>query len=743
MDMNNSVKLNSVDVLTNHNMSFSMLIDSNIHNDPLTSALPRKIHSWVNDSNSSECYNCNESFSLLKRKHHCRLCGRIFCYSCCNKYELIPDTLSLSRAKKNIWHHIESYFTLKNVSKRKICNKCNMLIKRINSIKIWIQIFCFAGLDIKEIMVVRQVCKKWWFAANYYMSIFREIQYKLPNEKYSKLEKNLIWINAKYLGGHSKYISSLLKISTDNDINKVINIIKQPKKTRCRMMMCTRNCTEKLLPTDLINILVHCYRRNKMCNHRSKGFSRYRSSTSSTSLTYTTDKIKSIVLQNINCSDVEFKCYIPLLIYNIRYDNGILAKFLIKKCLSSYDILSNVYWEINLYRNGTKTIPIYNQFFANLLKEISKNEDMYIKIMESDSFVKLIDKIGTSICKNNMMPSECKNKFCLKHDIIYPIDTTKRIKKIDINKIITKSSISRPIIIPCTTTTNKITRLMYKRDNLRNDQIIINIINLMTIIVKRDIGLDLNVLTYNVLPLSNKSGIIEIMDNAETIYYIKEKMKMSILNFIMENNENKTIKDIRDGIIKSIAAYCVITYLMGVGDRHLDNIMVSKKGKIFHIDYGYILGNDTIFNNASIRLTPEMVDAIGGLGSRHYNYFKVICAKIFNCMRRNINIFMDMLLILPSISNIRLTEKEIMEQVYKRFIPGENDMSATLYIEQKLEENHLSYQFKDFCHYHSQEKTFNGLIDSFKLKVYNIWNKIYPSNTQSKNDKEEEGEENK
>ena len=49
---------------------------------------------WVPDSFSVRCARCVEPFTLWRRKHHCRLCGQVFCAACSSCYVLLPPAVS-------------------------------------------------------------------------------------------------------------------------------------------------------------------------------------------------------------------------------------------------------------------------------------------------------------------------------------------------------------------------------------------------------------------------------------------------------------------------------------------------------------------------------------------------------------------------------------------------------------------------------------------------------------------------
>ncbi|CAN0507958.1 unnamed protein product, partial [Phaeothamnion confervicola] len=85
------------------------------------------------------------------------------------------------------------------------------------------------------------------------------------------------------------------------------------------------------------------------------------------------------------------------------------------------------------------------------------------------------------------------------------------------------------------------------------------------------------------------------------------------------------------------------TFLLGIGDRHLDNLMLLPAGNPFHIDFGYIFGRDPKPMAPPFRLTREMVEAMGGVGSPHYAQFRTYCCQAYNWLRKSASLILNLL----------------------------------------------------------------------------------------------------
>ncbi|KIO25475.1 hypothetical protein M407DRAFT_25184 [Tulasnella calospora MUT 4182] len=54
---------------------------------------------WVPDARAESCMRCGRLFGLLRRRHHCRLCGRVVCADCSTKTFFISDPETPDQAK--------------------------------------------------------------------------------------------------------------------------------------------------------------------------------------------------------------------------------------------------------------------------------------------------------------------------------------------------------------------------------------------------------------------------------------------------------------------------------------------------------------------------------------------------------------------------------------------------------------------------------------------------------------------
>lgn len=74
------------------------------------------------------------------------------------------------------------------------------------------------------------------------------------------------------------------------------------------------------------------------------------------------------------------------------------------------------------------------------------------------------------------------------------------------------------------------------------------------------------------------------------------------------------------------------------------------------VDFGYILGRDPKPFPPPVKVCREMVDAMGGPSSPHYNRFKSLCYTAFIGLRKNANLILNLvaLMVDANIQDIRL-----------------------------------------------------------------------------------------
>ena len=99
---------------------------------------------------------------------------------------------------------------------------------------------------------------------------------------------------------------------------------------------------------------------------------------------------------------------------------------------------------------------------------------------------------------------------------------------------------------------------------------------------------------YRVIAFSPDDGMLELVPNAEDLQNIENVTgdNESILNHLKTKNPLMPFEDKKANFIKSLAFYSVLTYVFGIGDRHLGNVMLKDDGHLFHIDFGFLFGKE-------------------------------------------------------------------------------------------------------------------------------------------------------
>ena len=225
-------------------------------------------------------------------------------------------------------------------------------------------------------------------------------------------------------------------------------------------------------------------------------------------------------------------------------------------------------------------------------------------------------------------------------------------------------------------------------DNLRQDQLVIQIITLMDrLLLKENLNLQLS--PYRILATGAVAGAVQfVYSKPLSDILASTKYHGSILEYLRRNNPVPSPapgspptpsilgvrKEAMETYVKSLAGYCVITYLLGVGDRHMDNLLLTPDGHFFHADFGYILGRDPKPLAPSMKLSVEMIDGLGGSSvekqpESQFHEFRQYCFTAFTTLRRSSSLILNLFALMQdaNIPDIKLAGDQAVKKVEERF----------------------------------------------------------------------------
>ncbi|KAL6467791.1 hypothetical protein MHYP_G00234680 [Metynnis hypsauchen] len=240
-------------------------------------------------------------------------------------------------------------------------------------------------------------------------------------------------------------------------------------------------------------------------------------------------------------------------------------------------------------------------------------------------------------------------------------------------------------------------------DDLRQDMLTLQILKLMDILWK-EANLDLRVVPYGCLATGDRTGLIEVVSSADTIANIQKNSsnmaaaaafnKDALLNWLKDKNPGDALEKAIEEFTLSCAGYCVATYVLGIGDRHSDNIMVCSTGQLFHIDFGHILGNfKSKFGIKRERvpfiLTHDFIHVIqqGKTGNTEkFGSFRQYCEDAYLILRKNGNLFITLFALMLTAGLPELTSVKDIQYLKDSLALGKTDEEALKQFRQKFDE---------------------------------------------------------
>ncbi|XP_066492965.1 phosphatidylinositol 4,5-bisphosphate 3-kinase catalytic subunit delta isoform [Tiliqua scincoides] len=417
-------------------------------------------------------------------------------------------------------------------------------------------------------------------------------------------------------------------------------------------------------------------------------------------------------------TDDELFQYLLQLVQVLKYESYLdceLTKFLLDRALSNRKIGHFLFWHLR----SEMHVPSVSLRFGLILEAYCRGSSNHMKALmkQGEALNKLKalnDIIKTSAQKNTKPQTKEFMLTCMRQETYLealsnlqsPLNPSIILAKVSVDLCTFMDSKMKPLWVVFNTdeTEGSPVGVIFKNgDDLRQDMLTLQMIQLMDILWKKE-GLDLRMTPYGCLSTGDKTGLIEVVMHSDTIANIqlnKSNMaataafnKDALLNWLKSKNPGDALDRAIEEFTLSCAGYCVATYVLGIGDRHSDNIMIRENGQLFHIDFGHFLGNfKTKFGINRERvpfiLTYDFVHVIQQgktNNSEKFERFRGYCEKAYMILRCHGLLFLHLFALMKAAGLPELSCSKDIQYLKDSLALGKTDEEARKHFQLKFNE---------------------------------------------------------
>ncbi|XP_075766232.1 phosphatidylinositol 4-phosphate 3-kinase C2 domain-containing subunit beta isoform X3 [Pelodiscus sinensis] len=411
-------------------------------------------------------------------------------------------------------------------------------------------------------------------------------------------------------------------------------------------------------------------------------------------------------------SDAELLDYLPQLVQALKYEcylDSPLVRFLMKRAICDLRITHYFFW---LLKDGLKDSQFsirYQYLLAALLCCCGRGlrEEFDRQCCLVNTLAKLAQQVREAAPSSRQAIlqeglADVKQFFSVNGSCRLPLSPSLLVKGIVPRDCSYFNSNAVPLKLSFQNvdTLGENIRVIFKcGDDLRQDMLTLQMIRIMNKIWVQE-GLDMRMVIFRCFSTGRGRGMVEMIPNAETLRKIQVEHGVTgsfkdrpLADWLQKHNpkEDEYEKAV-ENFIYSCAGCCVATYVLGICDRHNDNIMLKTTGHMFHIDFGRFLGHAQMFGNikrdrAPFVFTSDMAYVINGgdKPSSRFHDFVDLCCQAYNLIRKHTHLFLNLLGLMLSCGIPELSDLEDLKYVYDALRPQDSETDATTYFTRLIE----------------------------------------------------------